>query len=177
MGTKQPKVTRRKISELVLDEHNANLGSERGLRDLDNSLSETGLGRSIVTDKNGVVIGGNKTTERAIDRGFDDAIVVHTDGKQLVVVQRDDLDLSDPNPNNAARKMAYWDNVTSLHSLNWDANVIAADVEAGVDLSGMFSKDELDLLTLNIEFPEYDESIEDEVKYCTCPKCGHQFPK
>ena len=29
----------------------------------------------------------------------------------------------------------------------------------------------------NIEFKEYDESIEDSVQYCECPSCGHRFPK
>jgi LmbE family N-acetylglucosaminyl deacetylase len=28
-----------------------------------------------------------------------------------------------------------------------------------------------------IEFPEYDESVEDEVEFLTCPHCGKQFPK
>lgn len=136
------KVEHRKISEFTTDPRNANLGSERGLRVLDDSIAETGLGRSIVADKNGVIIGGNKTTERSIDRGFDDAIVVHTEGKQLVIVQRDDLDLSDTSPNNPARKLAYYDNVASMH-LTWDANVIAADVEAGVLPTGIFMEYEL----------------------------------
>jgi hypothetical protein len=34
----------------------------------------------------------------------------------------------------------------------------------------------LDELTPNVEFKEYDESVEEEVKYCTCPNCGHEFP-
>ena len=29
----------------------------------------------------------------------------------------------------------------------------------------------------DVEFPEYDESIADEVEYVTCPKCGHKWPK
>lgn len=144
MATKN-KIEHRKIEEFTTDPRNANLGSERGLRVLDDSIAETGLGRSIVVDKNGVVIGGNKTTERSIDRGFNDAVVVHTDGKQLVIVQRDDLDLSDTDPNNPARKLAYYDNVASQH-LAWDANQIAADVEAGVDLSHMFTNGELDYI-------------------------------
>lgn len=28
-----------------------------------------------------------------------------------------------------------------------------------------------------IEFPEYDESVEDEVEYIECPYCGKKFPK
>ncbi len=29
----------------------------------------------------------------------------------------------------------------------------------------------------SIDFPEYDESVEDEVEYNTCPSCGHRWPK
>jgi hypothetical protein len=29
----------------------------------------------------------------------------------------------------------------------------------------------------DIEFPEYDESIADEVEYLECPECGHRWPK
>ena len=29
----------------------------------------------------------------------------------------------------------------------------------------------------DIEFKEYDESVENDVKYCTCPSCGHKFPQ
>ena len=28
-----------------------------------------------------------------------------------------------------------------------------------------------------IEFPEYDESIADDVEFLECPSCGHKFPK
>ena len=89
------KVEQRKIAELRPDPSNANKGTERGLRVLDDSISEAGLGRSIVVDKNGLIVAGNKTAERAVDWGFEDAVVVHTTGDKLVVVQRDDLDLTD----------------------------------------------------------------------------------
>lgn len=29
----------------------------------------------------------------------------------------------------------------------------------------------------DVEFKEYDESVEGEVQYVTCPECGHKFPK
>lgn len=141
----KPKIDELKITDLRQDPSNANKGSERGLRVLDDSIAETGLGRSVVTDKNGILIAGNKTTERAVDSGFEDAIVVHSDGKRLVVVQRDDLDLLSDNPNNPARKMAYYDNRAAT-LMAWDAAQIAADVEAGVDLSGMFTPLELDMI-------------------------------
>lgn len=140
---KPPKIERKKITDFTPDAQNANLGSERGSRMLDDSLASVGLGRSIVVDKAGRVIGGNKTQEAAVERGFEDAIVVHTDGDTLVVVQRDDLDLADVDPNNKARRMAYLDNRVSQVSLTWDAQQIAADIEAGMELGYAFSEDEL----------------------------------
>ena len=29
----------------------------------------------------------------------------------------------------------------------------------------------------DVDFKEYDESIEDEVEFIECPSCGHEFPK
>ena len=46
------------------DSRNANKGTERGLALLDKSLRQYGAGRSILVDKNGRVIAGNKTLYR-----------------------------------------------------------------------------------------------------------------
>ena len=44
------------------------------------------------------------------------------------------------------------------------------------DFIGQFMADEgIDLSS--IEFPEYDESIADDVEYLECPECGHKWPK
>lgn len=150
-----PKVETRKITEFTPDPSNANTGTERGLRSLDDSLAELGLGRSIVVDKNGVIIGGNKTQDRAVDRGFEDAIVVHTTGAELVVVQRDDLDLMDDDPNNKARRLAYRDNRVAELDLQWSPEQLLADVNAGMDLSALFTDEELQRLIQGL--PGVDE--------------------
>lgn len=147
---KTPQVERKKITELTPDPANANTGTERGLSMLDDSLSAVGLGRSIVTDKRGVIIGGNKTAERAIDRGFEDALIVHTTGKELVVVQRDDLDLSSGAPNNPARKLAYYDNRVAAVDLQWNPEQLLADVNAGFDFEHLFSENELNALLADV---------------------------
>ena len=33
------------------------------------------------------------------------------------------------------------------------------------------------LVLPNVEFPEYDESVENEVEWLECPECGHRWPK
>ena len=95
-----------KLSELTPDHSNANRGTERGRYALEASLRKYGAGRSILIDKHGRIIAGNKTAETAADVGIDDVIVVQTDGRQVVAVQRTDLDLD----SNEARELAYADN-------------------------------------------------------------------
>jgi hypothetical protein len=127
------------IADLTPDARNANRGTVRGRAMIEASLRECGAGRSIVVDKEGRVIGGNKTLEVVEELGLP-VVVVPSDGKTLVVVQRTDLDLeSDPK----ARRLAYLDNRTTDVDLEWDAEAIAADLEAGVELGDLFDADEL----------------------------------
>lgn len=145
-------VKRAKLADLIPDAANANVGTERGLHMLDESLRQYGAGRSILVDKEGRIIAGNKTVERAADLGFDDVLVVETDGTQLVAVKRTDLDLND---GPAARQLAYMDNRVGQLDLDWNAEQMLADVEAGLDLGGMFHADELaDILGDLRELPD-----------------------
>ena len=131
-----------KLSDLQPDDGNANKGTERGAYMIRQSLQKLGAGRSILLDKNGKVIAGNKTLESAADIGLDDVLIVRTRGDQLVAVMREDLDLDDPE--GQARQLAYADNRTGQVSLEWDAGVLAADLEQGVDLGDWFTAFELD---------------------------------
>lgn len=123
-----------KVSDLTPDQKNANKGTQRGRALVRKSLQDLGAGRSILADANGAVIAGNKTLEAANAAGIP-VRVVETDGSELVVVQRTDLDLSDPI--GKARRLAYADNRAGQLGLDWDAQQIAADVEAGLDLSAL----------------------------------------
>ncbi len=129
-----------KIADLTPDNANANRGTERGRRAVAESIERLGAGRSILVDKHGRIIAGNKTAEAAEAAGLEDALIVPTDGKRLVVVQRTDLDLTE---GGAARELAYADNRASELGLDWDLEQIAADLEAGVELTGMFDAGEL----------------------------------
>ena len=137
-------VKRTKLSELIQDPHNANKGTERGAEMVRQSITKLGAGRSILMDKNGVLIAGNKTQQAAIDAGLLDAIVVRTDGNQLVVVQRTDLDLS---IDAKAKELAVVDNRSSEIGLEWDTEFLA-NLSHDVDLSDWFKDEELvDILT------------------------------
>ena len=136
-----------KISDLIPDAENANEGTERGLAMLDKSLRDNRAGRSILIDKNGRVIAGNKTRERALDVGIEDLLIVPTDGTKLVAVQRTDLDLE---TDIEARALAYADNRVAELDLSWNVAQIVKDAERGVDLSGFFYDDELERLVSGV---------------------------
>ncbi|MCP4339300.1 MAG: DNA modification methylase [Desulfobulbaceae bacterium] len=138
-----------KLSDLTPDSHNANKGTERGRHLLETSLSKYGAGRSILLDKNGRIIAGNKTAETAGEIGLDDVVIVRTDGKQLVAVMREDLDLNDDDT--AARMLAYADNRVGAVSLDFDPEVLLADVTAGLDLGDLWFDNELEDLFADIE--------------------------
>jgi hypothetical protein len=116
------KVTEAKIGTLIPDNLNANKHSEFGMQLLEKSISELGLGRSIVIDKNNRIIGGNAVVETASALGLENVIIVPTDGKQLVVVKREDVDLD----TKRGRELALADNSTSRANLIWDEDVILA---------------------------------------------------
>ena len=74
-----------KVTDFLPDEKNANRGTERGRFLLEKSLRELGAGRSILADKNGKLIAGNKTAEVAAEIGMEDAIIVERIFKNRVV--------------------------------------------------------------------------------------------
>lgn len=121
-----------KIDDLVPDGKNYNKGTDKGRKLVKRSLKELGAGRSVLLDKNGNIIAGNKTVEAAKALGFDDVVVVQTDGKRLVAVQRTDIDLD----TEQGRALALADNATSAAGLAWDMEAIAADGWAQDDLEG-----------------------------------------
>lgn len=135
------------IADLSPDRTNANKGTQRGRGMVEASLRETGAGRSILADKDGRIIAGNKTLEAWVDIGGE-IEVVRTTGDKLVVVQREDLDLSDDT--GTARKLAYYDNRAGEVGLEWDAEQLLADIGAGVDLSDLFRQDELDEILADV---------------------------
>lgn len=120
-----------KLSELIPDQRNANKGREYGQQLLEKSLRELGAGRSILADKNGNIIAGNKTMKTAASIGMDDIIIVPSDGKKLIVVQRTDLDID----SKLGRELALADNKVSQVNLDFDSTVIAElGDDFGIDL-------------------------------------------
>ncbi|GAB4042624.1 ParB N-terminal domain-containing protein [Spirosoma litoris] len=129
-----------KLSDFTPDQQNANKGTEYGGHLLEKSLRQYGAGRSVLADKHGNLIAGNKTAEKAAEIGMDDVIIVHTDGTKLVVVQRDDLDLD----SKEGRELALLDNKVSQVNLDFDIDVVgslALDYDIDVESLGFSDKD------------------------------------
>ncbi len=168
------KITR--ISDLQSDDRNANKGTFRGNAAIEASLRKYGAGRSILLDKNGKIIAGNKTAANAVAAGLEDVIVVPTDGTKIIAVQRTDLDLNDPK----ARELAIADNRAAELSLEWDVPVLS-ELCADLDLQPFFTADELTELLPADTHQQPDDSSAKEidtdsfVMECKCPKCGFEF--
>ena len=127
-----------RLTDLILDDRNANRGTSRGQQLLGESLKTNGAGRSVLTDRDGRVIAGNKTVAQAKALGLPIQIVP-SDGRTLIVVQRDDLDLhADPR----ARALAIADNRIAELDLDWDPEVLAQFRTEGLDLGAFWTDQE-----------------------------------
>ena len=72
---------------------------------IEKSFRELGAGRSILLDRNGNIIAGNKSQQAAIAAGIKRVRVIETTGDELVAVKRTDVDIDSAD----GRKMAYLD--------------------------------------------------------------------
>ncbi len=145
--------------------------SERNIQDIQRSIKKFGFTNPIlVRQEDNMVVAGHGRLQSAQELGLDEVPVIY-------------LDFSE----NDAKLYAITDNRTSETS-EWDLvalDELVQELEMGED--GLpdtgFYAEELDaLLTegefqMPDEFPEYDESVENEVQYIDCPECGHQIPK
>jgi hypothetical protein len=111
-----------------LDPRNYRRHSDRNKALIQKSLVECGAGRSIVVDKDNVIVAGNGVYEQAQALGLK-VRVVESNGTELVVVKRTDLA-----PTDAKRKLlALADNQTSDTS-DFDTDLLLEDFD--IDLLG-----------------------------------------
>lgn len=131
--TAKPTIKRVKVTDLKFDNHNANEGTPDGAALLKNSIERLGFGRSVLVDVNDQLIAGNKTTEQAIETGADEAIVIETDGTQLIVVKRTDLDLSN-DTDGRGRALALADNKIAEVNLKWNPGEMQIHFDAAMNV-------------------------------------------
>ena len=132
------------------DKRNYRKHSDKNKTLISKSLKECGAGRSIVIDNEDNIIAGNGIYEQAQKLGLKTK-VIETDGSELVVVKRTDLQTDD-----AKRKqLAIMDNSAS-DSSEFDFELLQAD----------FDTEELEDWGLDVDFAieeEEKEVVEDEV--------------
>ena len=91
------------IRDIIPDDHNFNKGTEKGREMIEKSFRELGAGRSILLDRNGNIIAGNKSQQAAIAAGIKRVRVIETTGDELVAVKHTDVDIDSAD----GRRMAY----------------------------------------------------------------------
>lgn len=118
------------------------------------SLEECGTGRSIVIDNEDEIIAGNGVYEQAQALNIPIKIV-ETDGSELVVVKRTDLQTND----DKRRKLAVMDNSTSDTS-EFDLQLLSEDFEnymleeMGIDVPEVEVEEEV--CTTKVNIPQYE---------------------
>lgn len=118
---------------------------------INKSLKECGAGRSIVIDNEDNIIAGNGIYEQAQKLGLKTK-VIETDGSELVVVKRTDLQTND----DKRKQLAVMDNSTS-DSSEFDFELLQAD----------FDTEELEDWGLDVDFdvePTEPKDISDDLK-------------
>lgn len=119
------------IETLVQDDHNFNKGTEAGRELMERSFKQLGAGRSILIDKDGHIIAGNKSQQAAIAAGIKKVRIIETQGDELVAVKRTDLTLD----SKEGRELALADNLTTQINLQWDeAELQSVAAQEGIDL-------------------------------------------
>ena len=124
------------MDKIKFDKRNYRKHNDRNKELINKSLKECGAGRSIVIDNDNEIIAGNGIYEQAQKLGLKTK-VIETDGSELVVVKRTDLQTDD-----AKRKqLAVMDNSTS-DSSEFDFELLQAD----------FDTEELEDWGLDVDF-------------------------
>ncbi len=129
-----------KLSSLHADSKNVNRGTARGNAMIEQSFRDYGAGRSILLDRKGRVIAGNKSRIGAMKAGLKDVQIVQTDGTKVIAVQRMDLDLD---RDKKARELAIVDNQAGAINLDFDLGILKS---LDIDLGKFFTDEELTAL-------------------------------
>lgn len=127
------------IDALQFDPANARSHPERNLAMIQEALTTVGAGRSIVIDEAGTILAGEGAVRGAKAAGFSQVRIVDTDRHTLVAVRRTDLSADEKT------RLALLDNRTA-ELAEWNPEVLEQLVADGVDLSDLWSANELHAL-------------------------------
>lgn len=125
------------LGALRPDRRNARRHTPRNIGMIERSLEADGFGRSILLDAAGNIIAGNGVTEAAGHVGLEDVIVVPSDGRKVIAVQRTDVE---PGSERAIR-LAIADN--RAQELSEFDPVVLASIAEDIDMSDFWREDEI----------------------------------
>jgi hypothetical protein len=128
------------LGDLQPDPANRRKHNPRNIAMLVDALQKVGAARSIVVDEDGVILAGNGVAEAAAAAGLTKLQIVDTDGETMIAVRRSGLSAEQK------KELAIFDNRTA-ELAEWDIEMLAADLQAGEDLSAYFLPEELEQLT------------------------------
>lgn len=127
------------MEEIKYDPKNFRIHSDRNKSIIRKSLEECGAGRSVLMDKENYLIAGNGVYEEAQALGIP-VRVVETDGKELVVIKRTDLNLND----DRRKLLALADNHASDTS-EFDMDLVIENFSDDLLKEWEFSLDDVDI--------------------------------
>lgn len=157
----KPIKTIKTLADLTPDSMNPNKGTDEGRRLVDHSLTNYGFGRSILVDRSANVIAGNKTLEAAINHDLP-VRVIQTDGKEVIAVQRTDIDLfsTDDAERITARSLSIVDNEATMKGYERDADMLLTHEASGVDLEPIIPRNEIEALKASVTPKNVDAPID-----------------
>ena len=140
-----------KLTDFRPDPKNLNKGTERGNYALERSLRDYGFARPVVADKDGTILAGNHAFEKAGEIGLKKIRVIETDGDEIIVHKRTDLDANTAK----ARMVALADNRTTEINLAWDAGEFRDLLQETQDVKNFFADSEIDTF-----LPDAEEDVD-----------------
>ena len=179
------------MTELKYDPRNYRIHTDKNKRLIKKSLEDCGTGRSILLDRNDVIIAGNGVYEQALELGLKvrvvesdgneliaitepmvptPSFVVESDGNELIAIRRTDLSTEDEK----RKLLALADNHTSDTSMFDFATVVE---DFGIDELGDWEFElPFDDMPTDVDgFFEGADKVENKRKTMICPHCGKEI--
>ena len=157
----------KKKLKFKVDSRNARIHPPGNEEAAEKSLDQLGAGRSVLADREGVMVAGNLIYQKALKLGIP-MEEVHTSGDKLIVVVRDDLATDDPR----RKALALADNQIALLG-EWDLPILE---EIKLEIEDI----DLDVMGFDMEkewIPKEDgQDLSDGAETKNeCPKCHYRW--
>lgn len=150
---------------------NANKHTARGMAQLERSIQADGWIGALTVAADGETFDGSARVDVIGSAGFDEALIVESDGSRPVIVKRTDIPSAD---DPRAVRLGLAANRVAQLNLDYDLDVLAG-LAADVDLAGLWTDDEMtELLSSAGDIVLGGQPIDSDAT-CTCPNCGQVF--